>query len=503
MRLIERLGHPGGEAHNRLIAAARDGLRHAVVGIGFGPTLDSLRVNMTAQRVPAFTPAQMSVIVDQSSTVAFRRPAFGEVPKFGVDGKQMFAWRRRSAFLRWLGRADQGVQGANNLNGFGHDGINLELATDGPPFIPAPFPLEAYAAVDGINFDVPLPANTTGLTQDYYGFNGYPDLIFASEVLQEDLISGDWGVEFRDGFSFQTQSGAWVDGWSFDPTNPGGLLWNLVHHVDGFVWENYPFTKASPAMGGANTVSAAGKAYAEINAAVQTFDLFNPDNGSNFLGMIPDNAVIHSARAEIRLTSLTGETADFRYRCVAGVVEEEPGFPIIESVPAQIRFALLGGKRVGSGVRAGTRWEPLAVSVENMVFTSDLFQVVDITPIIQVWVNTFRSSKYHVIGLMPIVGSEPVGFDSSPQQLMRSLFQRHEYAVYAAPSRTTAGARGGSAYYPDPATGNVDKVFESRQEQASISWTGLQGGLCHIEWSMPEDWAGRDVPHSNWPPFVA
>ena len=506
MKLIERLGHPGPEAHNRLTGAMAQGLRHAVVGIGFGNVVDGLRVNMQATRVAGWTPGQLSVIVDASSTSASRQPRYGEVPKFGVDGKQLFAWRRRSAFLRWYGRANQGLLGASNENGSGHDGISLLDATDGSPYIPAAFPVSGYAGTDGINFDVPAPSGLTGFKRDYYAEAGaYPSLFMMSDVDPDDLIIGDWGAEFRDGFSFQTISGAWVDGWSVSPLNPGGVLWNAVHHEDGFLFENYPFTLPSPTMTGPSVVAATGKAFASINATVQVLNLFDPDNGGNFFGMIPDGAIIHSARAEIRLDSLTGERAEFRWQCVDGTVSPESGFPVEESVPPAIRFALIGGRRQGTGISAGTRWEPLAVSVDNATFTTDKFQVLDIAPIVRAWLTEIRRSKYHVLGLMPIVGTEPVGFDSSPQQLLRAMFQQHEYGIYSAASRTTAGARGGAAYYSASGNGagNVDKVFESVRKQAAISWGGLQGGLCHVEWSMPEDWAGRDVLRENWPPLVS
>jgi hypothetical protein len=332
------------------------------------------------------------------------------------------------------------------------------------------------------------------------------DLPEWTDFVPADYFEGDWGAEFASTLDFQTINGADVYAWSFGPGNPAGLEWNLIQ-VPGYQFETYPFTRASPPMTiPENYVVANGKLVATIGAAIQPITLYDPDTDNCFFGHVGDGAIIESAQAEIQIDGLTGSFESERFECIDGVVSPLDGYPVVESFPPAIRFVLLGGIRIGTGVRAGTQWFPLAASGADtgVLFESGKKRVIDFTAIAQAWHENIRKSRYHVFGLMPIIGTEPAGTFDDPVAVLKSLLLPHEFSVYESPARTTAGARGGSAYYPDPPTGNVDKVFTSRKDQASVTWTGLSGGKVNIVWKMPADWAqGVDAVHANWPPLTA
>jgi hypothetical protein len=127
--------------------------------------------------------------------------------------------------------------------------------------------------------------------------------------------------------------------------------------------------------------------------------------------------------------------------------------------------------------------------------------VVDITGIAQAWHSEIRKSKYHVIGLIPAVGSLATATpDSNPADVLASLALPDEYAIYTSPSRTTVNARGGAAYYPGTG-GNVDKVYQSKIYSEGLNWGTLSGGNVHIEWVPGDSWKGLDAPFFNWPVF--
>jgi hypothetical protein len=367
------------------------------------------------------------------------------------------------------------------------------------PWVPGAFPIAAWTAENVIG---PGPAGTTGITEDPYKGKAYPATNVDTDFTH---IIGNWGPWFRDALSFQTIDGTWVDpGWANSAADPAGINWNSVLSP-GKLFESFPFTNASPSMSGDNGIAVIGRRSVVLSAGVQPMEIYQPTISGIpgcFFGHVPDDARIIRARMELTISNLSGSSLKLEFQANGtGGIENKPGFPQEETTVPPVRLLLMGGQRYGEGDSAGTRWFPLGVSLVPVNMVSDRQAVVDITGIAQAWHSEIRKSKYHVIGLVPAVGSlETEVPDSNPADVLSSLALPDEYSIYTSPARTTTGARGGVAYYPGTG-GNVDKVYESKLHSNFLNWGTLSGGNVHIEWVPGDSWKGLDAPFFNWPVF--